>query len=608
MQAFCELSPDGKRIEVRFPYSIETKDAVKRVPGSRFVPAKNGNKAFWTVPADLDAARRLREEVGMGLELGERVKAWGRDEIQRRRNLDTLTTADDAELSALPGVAPELAGWLRPYQRADTMMMAQTNVLNANQPGTGKTVEVIAALAESGLLFSAPHIVVAPVKSLVNVWAKELREWFPHYPIFTAEDPAARKVALADGLVHAAAGAPCMIIVNAEMVRAAKSKSQTGGEDPRPVIYRDHKGREWVAPSEIHEQMYGVKWGSVTIDEFHKMGLNNRTTLLHIGLSQLKGQRRFALSGTPMGGKPRKLWPVLNWLEPELYSGFWKWAELWLEVDDNGFGKTVSGIMPGREEDFYAAHARHMVRRLKRDALPGLPPKVMITVECGMTKNQAKLYKEFERDAEVQVEGGRISARMLLAEYTRLKQFANAACVLRDDVVTPTTDSDKLEQLIQKLDEEGVRKDDPEPGARAIVASESKRFVKVVVDLLREKGIACDELSGDTKDSAPIIDRFQGTDPEPYVIVMTIQTGGVSLNLQAAGSIHALDESWNPDDMEQLFDRADRGSRETPLRCYTYRTRGTIQEAIAEVAESKAITNANVLDVARQIAKRKREA
>jgi SNF2 family DNA or RNA helicase len=74
---------------------------------------------------------------------------------------------------------------------------------------------------------------------------------------------------------------------------------------------------------------------------------------------------------------------------------------------------------------------------------------------------------------------------------------------------------------------------------------------------------------------------------------MTVQTGGVSLNLEAAGSVHALDESWDPDDMTQFFERGDRGTRTTPLLCFTYRTKDTIQEYIADVAGGKAINNQN---------------
>src|SRR4029453_5023613 len=106
-------------------------------------------------------------------------------------------------------------------------------------------------------------------------------------------------------------------------------------------------------------------------------------------------------------------------------------------------------------------------------------------------------------------------------------------------------------------------------------------------------------LTGETKDSRSILKKFKSADDLPYVIVMTTTTGGVSLNLEEAGSVHILDETWNPDDQEQLEDRGDRGSRTEPLRCYYYRTKDLLQEHIARVTGGKAVTNKNVLDIRR---------
>lgn len=184
-----------------------------------------------------------------------------------------------------------------------------------------------------------------------------------------------------------------------------------------------------------------------------------------------------------------------------------------------------------------------------------------------------------------------------------MKQFANARQKLIDGVPYPTPDSGKLAQLMEKLDEEGIRRVDPEPHARAIVASESSRMVYMVADHFGDKGIETMTLTGDTKNRREILKRFKSKVANPIVIVMTIQTGGVSINLEEAGSMHALDETWNPDDLEQFFDRGDRGSRTTPLRCYIYRTKGTIQEYIQEVNEGKKVTNNNILDLRRRMYK-----
>lgn len=605
MKAFCEISESGKSIDVHFRYDAATVEALKGAKiGAKFVPKDKGGP-LWRVPLGLNEAQRLREVFGDGLQLGNAVREWGRAEVAKHRNLRALSRADDAKLQNLPKVHPDLAEFIssRPYQRADIAMMAQANVLNANQPGTGKTIEVIGSWIESGIWDQGPHLVIAPVRSLVNVWEEEL-EW-TGLSVFTAEDPSQRKIAVAEGLEQALMGEPVVVCVNPDMIRLKKiwdHKKDADKEPPKSWARKDHKGNIYGYANELNKLLLLTKWKSATIDEFHKMGLSNRNSLLSLGMGMIEAELKAALSGTPMGGRPRKLWPVLNWLEPHEYTSEWRWIGAWLEVEEGyNDSKIVGNIQPGREDAFYEAHARHLVRRLKIDALPGLPPKVEVIVHCSMTKAQKKQYEEFEAQAEIRIDEERLSANNVLAEYTRLKQFANAKQELRDGTPYPTTDSGKLEMLLEKLDNEGVRKDDPEPGARAIVASESSRMVETTVKFLREHGIACDPLTGATKDSKPLIKRFKDKSDQPYVIVMTIQTGGVSLNLEEADSMHALDETWNPDDMEQYFDRGDRGTRTTPLRCYIYRTKNTIQEYIAEVNEGKKVTNKNVLDLRRKM-------
>lgn len=480
---------------------------------------------------------------------------------------------------------------------------------------TGKTLEALGALVEAELE-DGPHLVCAPRTSLVNTWKVEIERIFPNHPVFTSEDPAERRRQVDKGLQLAVQGKPCWILVIFDDLRVKKVATDKDTPEKREAAAReplyarkDHKGSVYHYQNERHKRLVAVHWNSFNIDEFHKAGLNNPMSLFTLGTDMVKSKRNWRMSGTPMGGKPIHLFPVLRSIEPKQFSSKWRWANQWLEVTNNGWGNKIGGIKPGLEEDFYNAHKTVMVRRMKREALPGLPPKIQEIVMCEMTAKQKEQYEQFDLDAEVRISGESgdklVVGDCILAEYTRLKQFANAYCELNArGEVCPTEESGKLPYLLDKLDEFGIRRHDPEPGARAIVASQSLRMVEMVHKWLIKHGIPNDMLTGNTKDSAPIIKRFQDLDDErPYVIVMTTQTGGVSLNLESANSVHILDESWNPDEEEQLEDRGDRGTRQTPLVCVYYRTRDSVQEYIAEVAEDKKITNATALDIYRQIQK-----
>jgi SNF2 family DNA or RNA helicase len=617
--AFCELTESGDRIEVYFQFNRTLKDAVKQIPGKRFHnAAESVNGPHWSVPASIENARKLREIFGEGMELGEAIRRWGHLQVGNQQRRNSLGVANDYPLDKLSiaKTHPELARYLRPYQRADVALMAESNMLNTNQPGTGKTVEVLAALAEAGLTEGA-HLVVAPVRSLENVWRIEIERWMPG-TVYTAEGRAERVEAVREGIAAAKRGETVWILCNVEMIRPRKLKASENPADHDLLKINDYKGGHYVARDDLQAELLTIDWTSYTMDEFHKWGLRSRDSLTTWGSSVIGAKRRYLLSGTPMGGIPATLFAPLRDVEPKKFSSFWRWAGEWLEVTEQvnpyaggGIVREVGNIKPGTDAKFYEAHAQHMVRRLKREALPGLPAKTRVVVPCDMTPKQRRQYEQFEADAEVTINGTEgdqtVIATCVLAEFSRLKQFANAYCTLNaKGEVAPTTDSGKLPVLLDKLGEFGIAKVNSkqpvhEPGARAIVASQSERMASMVSDYLEAQGIACGLLTGKTKASKPIIDRFQGDDDAPYVIVMTTQTGGVSLNLEKTSSVHILDESWNPDDEEQLEDRGDRGSRETSLVCLYYRTTGTVQEYIAKVALGKQINNRNVLDLYRQV-------
>lgn len=585
-RAFAELNDNQDRIDLRFQYDKDIKDAVKAIGGARFVPADKGGP-LWRLPLDLTIGRRLREIFGDQLDLGVGLKAWGRDERDKERNLGAMARADDWDINQmrLKDLHPELAAYLRPYQRADVAMMATTNVANGNQMGLGKTVEVIAAWIENGML-EGQHLVIAGKTALDGVWRVEIEKWLPGVPVFTWSGdlkPAERTI-MRDELARlVATGAPFVLVTTPTAVR-------TG------------------LPVEVKE------WSTVTIDEFHKAGLTNASgdptkgSKFAQAMRVIKAARKFALSGTPLGGKPIKLWGVLHWLEPGKYTSKWRWAEQWLQVTDNDWGgKEIGGMIPEREDEFYRVHAAHMIRRLKREVMPQLPAKIYEEIWVTMTPGQRKAYEKFAADAEIRIDEERLSANGQLAEYARLKQFANAKCRLERKpngqlMVLPTEDSPKLEALWEKLDEQGIRPEDAVKGELALVGSESERFVAMIAEWLKGKGLVVEVISGKTKQADRTRIQAICRDPEtrPQVIVMTTTAGGMSINLQEANSVHVMDETWNPDDQLQLEDRADRGSRETPLMVMYYRTRNTVQEDIFEITQDKAAINIKVLDALRQ--------
>lgn len=587
--AFCELSADGKRIEVHFRFHQGAKDAVKAIPGARAVPPDKGGW-YWTIPKDMECAIRLREIFGNQLTLGDGVKAWGNEARAAHRNLGKLAKADSADLEHLPTLLPELYEFMRPYQHADVAFLAATSALNANQPGLGKTIEVIGAIYE-GLLHNGPQLVIAPLTSLETVWEYELSKWtdFPVVLLSGAHKPASTVL---NALSRAAiGGAPCVLVTTAAQVRRG-----------------------------LPNGLGKVKWKTATVDEFHKTGATNisgdptKGTQFGKALRGIIRERMWFVSGTPMGGKPLKLWGALNHIHPEVFTSKWRWAELWLEVSkpgdpgNDGYGWHVGPMRADKIDEFYPAHARYIVRRLKSEVLPQLPAKQWVDVWCDMLPAQRKQYEKMERDAEIRIDEERLSAMGILAEYTRLKQFSNAECRIESGKLKPVK-SGKLDYLLDRLDERGIRPTstrdglEPEGDEVAVVASQSEEYVSWLHDELNSRGIPTEKITGkvDAKKRAELTKRFQaGGASSPRVIVMTTTAGGVAITLDRADSVHLMDETWDPDDQEQVEDRVHRISRIHQVTCYYYRSKGTIEERIWKTAAHKKVTSEMLLDVQRK--------
>jgi len=589
VRVFAELNENSSAVNVYFQYEQVLKDQIKMIPGAKFVGRDKGGP-FWQLPLDLLAMRQLRQVVGNGLELGNALKHWGREAVKTEKMMHSLAVADDFPLKQMKlySKLPKLAKWFRPYQRADVAFLAATSAMNLLEPRLGKTTETIGAIYEADLE-DGPHLVVAPQKSLDSVWRMEFERW-TDLPVYTwsGETPTAeRGRTLAAVWKHMDREDPFVFVTTADMIRRGLPEGM-----------------------ELE-----VEWNSFTIDEFHKTGLPESKNVFPKKAAAIKAQRKYALSGTPMGGKPIKLWGALHFLDPERFSSKWRWAGMWLEIE-NGYKnhKMIRGVKEGLEDQFYQALAPHAVRRLRTEVLPQLPPIQSVDVWCTMSPKQRVQYDTFARDAEIRIDEYHLSATSILAEYTRLKQFSDARCEVEilgidedtghvDMKVKPTFDSGKLPYLMEKLAECGIDPDEPEGTEQAIVCSQFRETVEMVYNYLTKQGIPCIMITG--KVSKAESERAQrafkaDADNEGLRVCCMVTTMGVGITLDNVQTVHVFDETWVPDDQDQAIDRAVNTSRNHQVTAFYYRSQNSVEEYIGDVTFAKDRINKKLLDEQRR--------
>jgi SNF2 family DNA or RNA helicase len=572
----------------------------KDVPGARWHAADR----TWRYPLAVETCLRLREVWAEDLRVLPPLADWYRAARQEADAHVAALAATDADLPVLAQRAPALAEALDPPQRVGAAAVARTyrgGLLVADEPGSGKTLQLIAGIIEAdvqgGILVACPRLSVKPV------WHKELRLWAPDERVYIMRgtraarqrsldrfqaDPAPRKWLVMVG--------ECLRVKEAFKDDAAEKKSFAGYEYPG---------------------IFQKPWGAVIVDESHK-AFGSLTvvkgTLWGKGLKRLETDRRYAVTGTPFGkgGRLQGMFGTLHWLWPDEFTSFWRWAETHFVIEEDEFyvkggggmrktAKRVGELRGGQDgEAFLASLGPRILRRTKRETMPWLKDKEYYEVLCEMDPAQRKQYQALLDDGEFQAGEGVISADGVLAAITRAKQVASGKVQRQPDgrVVFDPFGSCKLDRLMERLETHGVL--DGSSEMKVLVTSQFNELLHALEALLNKAKTPYHLMTGSTSDAKrdAMMATFQAPGG-PQVFLLNAKAGGVSVTLDAADEVHMLDELWDPGDNVQVEDRIHRRSRgkdRDAARIYLYRTEGTIDTAIGETVEERRAAQHAVLD------------
>lgn len=624
------LRDSGDRIWIDFPYNDQVIALLKeRVSGIRW----DGDCKLWHAPLDMDTAKDIRsvaKHFGQKLLLEAEFFEWATKEKARYANLlkpDDLTADTSEWLPRLRKERPDLIEAMssKPWQIPGTsFIVGQDNVLLADQPGLGKTIQTLAAIAERDV--RGPILVVAP-RTAVNVtWPEEIAQWLGEdeaiFKISGSVKPAEREIILKEIRKHAEKRPHdrLWVLCGPNYLRIRAKLDDYGN------YQRDSNGHKMVKViNEGLEDLFKIRWSAVIVDESHQTlagasGNKKKQSAQRQGLGALTvkdGGIRIAISGTPFRGKTENLWGTLNWLYPEKYTSYWNWIKRHYGIKTTG-SRFGSGIGKGDiiidEKKFFAELKPIMVRRTKAEVAPSLPPKVYagthldpndpkspVAVWLPMSGKQQAQYDEIVQQAMVTINamGETIDVNGVLAEMTRMKQVANSAILQGPGIsgVLPALPSNKMEWI------ENFLEDRIDAGTKVIVASQFTGFINLMSDYLNQKKIGHYKLTGATNDAERlrIKTEFQKEGEGEMVILLNTKAGGVSLTLDRADDVVIVDETWVNDDTEQLEDRAHRVSRDHNVTIWKLCSLNTIDEQIARINSRRDADAKSVLDKQRGV-------
>lgn len=646
------LRDNGKRIWIDFPYDDRVKNLLQeRVSGLRW----DASAKFYHAPLDMETARDIRSVAnffGAKLEIEPELVDWIKSEKARYSAIikpDDFTANTDSWLPRIRAKRPELIAAMatQPHQIPGTAFMVnQESILLADDPGAGKTIQTLASIAERDV--AGPILVVAP-RTAVNVtWPEEIRTWLGEdevvFKITGSMKPTERKMILSEIKKHSDSrpNDRLWVLCGPNYLRISADLDDYGN------YLRDGSGNKIVRTvNEGLADLFRIQWAGVIVDESHQTlagasGNKKKQSAQRQGLGALAIRDsgvRIAISGTPFRGKTENLWGTLNWLFPEKYTSYWNWIRRHYGVQSTN-SRFGSGIGKGDviidERRFYKELEPLMIRRTKAEIAPWLPAKAyggnhlkLVTGErhisevpagltgekrvAWMTENfgpvavwlpmeakQQKQYDEIVNSALLTISdmGDQINVNGVLAEMVRLKQVANSCLgsVPGKPGVTPISPSNKMDWI------EDFINDRIAAGTKTIIASQFTGFIDTLSERFTKKKIGHYTLTGKTSDQEReyIKTNFQKETGE-MVIILNTKAGGVSLTLDLADDVVICDQTWIPDDQQQVEDRAHRISRNHNVTIWYLASIGSIDEDVAVTNSTREMSARSVLDKQRGV-------
>lgn len=408
----------------------------------------------------------------------------------------------------------------------------------ADDMGLGKTIQVIALLLdEKEKEGSARSLIVCPA-SLVYNWENEIHTFGPGLKVLTVTGTAAEREEL---LAHS--HEYDVLITSYDLLKRDA------------VLYEGKSFRFQI----IDEAQY----------------IKNASTQSAKAVKGIEARGRFALTGTPIENRLSELWSIFDYLMPGFlfsYQRFKKEYELPIVRDQDGQAL----------KNLHRLIGPFILRRLKKDVLKELPDKLETVVYSAFDKKQKEIYtaNAYQLKKELENMEGRQGRDniQILAQLTRLRQICCDPHLCYGDY---SGESAKLETCID-LVRNGV-----EGGHKILLFSQFTSMLEVISQRLKNEGIPYYILTGATPKEERIRMVSSFKDDEVPLFLISLKAGGTGLNLTAADMVIHFDPWWNVAAQNQATDRAHRMGQEKQVSVFKLITKGTIEENILKLQESK---------------------
>jgi len=453
-----------------------------------------------------------------------------------------------------------LKGTLRPYQEVGVRWLYLLAKLGlgaclADDMGLGKTIQVLSLLLilkQEAQPKRKPSLLVAPSSLLAN-WAAEIERFAPSLQALVAHPSVLPAATL-----------------------AALDRQHLANVDLVITSYGSLLRMPWLA---------GTTWHLVVLDE--AQAIKNPEAKQTRAAKNLEARVRMALTGTPIENRLGDLWSIFDFINPGLLGSSKQFTTLvkrLAERPHNPYGPLRELVRP------------YILRRLKTDktVIADLPDKTEVQAFCQLSRKQAALYQQAVKELAAQLDEAEGIRRkgVVLSFLMRFKQICNHPSQWLGDGAWSEEDSGKWARLRDLTEVIAARQE------KVLVFTQFREVTAPLAaflgSLFGRPGLV---LHGETevKKRQDLVRRFQDDESVPF-FVLSLKAGGAGLNLTAASHVIHFDRWWNPAVENQATDRAFRIGQTKNVLVHKFVCRGTVEEKIAQLIESKRQLSQDLLE------------
>lgn len=441
---------------------------------------------------------------------------------------------------------------LLPYQRAGVIyILKEKNVILADEPGLGKTMQAIASInfASRGE-FATRAVVVCP-SSIKDNWLKELdffQENFWEVVIVNSG-----KQQFVDKLLKSKKS-NTLIIVNYEYLKNRIVSDQLKRFSPNFLI----------------------------LDEAHyiKNPKSKRyKCIAHELIPNWKElQMKILLTGTPIQNRPIEIRSLMLISKPDVLEPYREFRRFAFKYCDGRMGKwgfEASGSSNEEELGLRLALGGAIIRRKKEKVLPQLPDKTMTMLVFEGNTDAKRVLKKYDVLFDFEA---------VLSNPTFWQKNSNEhiATARRELAIAKLPDSiEAIKELLESVN-------------KVVIFAWHTEIMDALENAFKEYKPAF--IAGRTKTETrqAEVDRFQN-DPACRVFIGNILAAGVGITLTAASHIEFVESSWVPGEIFQAVDRCHRIGQKSSVSARFHVVKGSIDEAVIGSLISKNLTIKKIL-------------